>query len=53
MIRYLSDPENKQSFNIYVKGGYKDLFGGDDVDGIVVPFVPNDLSLDTGKFQSI
>ena len=27
--------ENKQSFNIYVKGSYKDLFGGDDVDDIV------------------
>lgn len=35
VIRYLSDSENKQSFNIYVKGSYKDLFGGDDVDGIV------------------
>lgn len=35
VIRYLSDTENKQSFNIYVKGSYKDLFGGDDVDTIV------------------
>lgn len=35
VIRYLSDPENKQSFNIYVTGSYKDLFGGDDVDAIV------------------
>lgn len=35
VIRYLSDPENKQSFNIYVKGSYKDLFAGDDVDAIV------------------
>lgn len=35
VIRYLSDIENKQSFNIYVKGSYKDLFGGDDVDAIV------------------
>ena len=35
VIRYLSDPENKQSFNVYVKGSYSDLFGGDDVDAIV------------------
>jgi len=35
VIRYLSDPENKQSFGIYVKGSYADLFGGDDVDRII------------------
>lgn len=35
VIRYLSDPENKQSFNIYVKGSYSGLFGGDDVDAII------------------
>ena len=35
VIRYLSDSENKQSFNIYVRGSYADLFGGDDVDAIV------------------
>lgn len=35
VIRYLSDAENKQSFNVYVKGSYADLFGGDDVDAIV------------------
>lgn len=35
VIRYLSDSENKQSFNIYAKGSYADLFGGDDVDAIV------------------
>lgn len=35
VIRYLSDEENKQSFNVYVKGSYADLFGGDDVDAIV------------------
>ena len=35
MIRYLSDTENKQSFNIYVTGSYANLFGGDDVDAIV------------------
>lgn len=35
VIRYLSDPENKQSFNVYVKGSYADLFGGDDVNAIV------------------
>lgn len=35
VVRYLSDPENKQSFGIYVKGSYSDLFGGDDVDQII------------------
>lgn len=35
VIRYLSDSENKQSFNVYVKGSYADLFGGDDVDAII------------------
>lgn len=35
VIRYLSDPENKQSFSIYVKGSYAGLFGGDDVDTII------------------
>ena len=35
VIRYLSDAENKQSFNVYVKGSYADFFGGDDVDAIV------------------
>lgn len=35
VIRYLSDPENKKSFGIYVEGSYSDLFGGDTVDGIV------------------
>lgn len=35
IIRYLSDPENKQSFSVYVKGSYRNLFGGDDVDGII------------------
>lgn len=35
VIRYLSDFENKQSFNVYVKGSYADLFAGDDVDSIV------------------
>ena len=35
MIRYLSDYENKQSFNIYVTGSYANLFGGDNVDAIV------------------
>lgn len=35
VIRYLSDPENKQSFGIYVKGSYADLFGGDTVDDIL------------------
>ncbi len=35
VVRYLSDPENKQSFGIYVKGSYSDLFGGDSVDDII------------------
>lgn len=35
VIRYLSDEENKQSFNVFVTGSYKDLFGGDDVDAIL------------------
>ncbi len=35
VIRYLSDSENKQSFSVYVKGSYADLFGGDDVDTII------------------
>lgn len=35
VIRYLSDPENKESFGVYVKGSYKELFGGDSVDNII------------------
>lgn len=35
VVRYLSDPENKQSFGIYVNGSYADLFGGDNVDRII------------------
>ena len=35
VIRYLSDPENKKSFGIYVEGSYSDLFGGDSVDDII------------------
>ena len=35
VIRYLSDEENKKSFDVYVQGSYRDLFGGDDVDAIV------------------
>lgn len=35
VIRYLSDPENKKSFGIYVEGSYSSLFGGDTVDGII------------------
>ena len=35
VIRYLSDEENKRSFNVYVEGSYKDLFGGDDIDTIL------------------
>ena len=35
VVRYLSDPENKQSFNVYLKGSYSNLFGGDDADTII------------------
>lgn len=35
VIRFLSDSENKQSFNIYAKGSYSSLLGGDDADTIV------------------
>lgn len=35
VIRFLSDSENKQSFNIYAKGSYNSLLGGDDADTIV------------------
>ena len=35
VIRYLSDSENKQSFNVFVNGSYRNLFGGDDVDAIL------------------
>lgn len=35
VIRYLSDPENKKSFGIYVEGSYSSLFGGDTVDEII------------------
>ena len=35
VVRYLEDEENKQSFGIYVKGSYSDLFGGDSVEDII------------------
>lgn len=35
IIAYLSDEENKQSIEVYVKGSYSDLFGGKSVDEIV------------------
>lgn len=35
IIKYLSDDENKQSFEIYVKGSYADLFNGESVDDIL------------------
>lgn len=35
IIKYLSDDENKQMFEVFVKGSYSDLFGGDSVDDIV------------------
>lgn len=48
VIRYLSDPENKQSFGIYVKGSYADLFGGDSVDDIIEKLnTYSDLALHT------
>lgn len=48
VIKYLSDPENKQSFNIYVTGSYSDLFGGDDIDNIIQKLrTYSDLALHT------
>lgn len=35
IIKYLSDKENKQSFEVYVKGSYSDLFNGESVDDII------------------
>lgn len=35
IIKYLSDEENKQSFEVYVKGSYKEVFGGENVDDII------------------
>lgn len=35
VIKYLSDPENKQSFEVYVKGSYKDYFGNENVEDII------------------
>lgn len=35
IIKYLSDDENKQMFEVFVKGSYSDLFGGDSVDTII------------------
>lgn len=35
IIAYLSNTENKQSFEIFVKGSYNELFGGKDVDDII------------------
>lgn len=48
VIRYLSDFENKQSFNVYVKGSYASLFGGDDADTIIEKLKTySDLALHT------
>lgn len=35
IIRYLTDSENKQSFNVFVTGSYATEFGGADVDEII------------------
>lgn len=35
IIRYLSNDENKQSFEIFVKGSYSGLFNGESVDDII------------------
>lgn len=35
VVRYLSDEENKESFGVYVRGSYAELFGGDSVDQII------------------
>ncbi len=35
IVKYLSDNENKQSFEVYVKGSYKESFGNESVDDII------------------
>lgn len=35
IITYLSDEENRQSFDIYANGSYKELFGGDTAEVII------------------
>lgn len=35
LIRYFEDEENKQSFNIFAGGSYKDILGGDMADDIL------------------
>lgn len=35
VIKYLSDEENKQSFGIYVRGSYSELFGNESIDDII------------------
>ena len=35
VINYLSEDENKQSFEVYVKGSYSTLFGGESVNDII------------------
>ena len=35
VINYLSEEENKQSFEVFVKGSYSSLFGGESVDDII------------------
>ena len=46
IIKYLSNDENKQMFEILVKGSYSELFGGDSVDDII-------KNLQTYKDQSL
>ena len=48
IIKYLSDDENKKMFEVFVKGSYSDLFGGDSVDDIIKNLQTyKDLSLQT------
>ncbi|MCC8153692.1 MAG: hypothetical protein LIP01_05425 [Tannerellaceae bacterium] len=35
ITKYLSDEENKKSFEVYVEGSYNELFGGENVDKIL------------------
>lgn len=35
LVRYFQNEENKQSFNVYAKGTYKDTLGGDNADSIL------------------
>lgn len=35
VIKYLSEEENKKSFDVYISGSYSTLFGGESIDAII------------------